>query len=147
MGGEPVATIGSGGFYLRLAIPERHAGSLREGTSIRLTAGGAESAGRLVKIYPQIENGRVIADVEVGGLETAFVDARLPVEVPVGEREALLVPVDAVSTRSGIDFVRVSHDGEPVERSVIVGERIDNEDGAFVEVLTGLSAGETVLTP
>lgn len=147
MAGEAVANIGSGGFFLRLAIPERHAGSLREGTTIRLTTGGEEAVGQLVKIYPQIENGRVIADVEIGGVETAFVDARLPVEVPVGEREALLVPVGAVTTRSGIDFVTVSHDGEPVERSVVLGERTDGENGVLVEVLTGLSAGETVLTP
>ena len=65
LAGEPIATIGGGGFFLRLAIPERHAETLQEGAPIRITADGAESAGRLAKIYPQIENGRVIADVEV----------------------------------------------------------------------------------
>ena len=65
LAGEPIAVIGGGGFFLRLAIPERHASALQEGATIRITAGGAESAGRLVKVYPQIENGRVVADVEV----------------------------------------------------------------------------------
>ena len=74
-----------------------------------------ESAGRLAKIYPQIENGRVIADVEVDGLGDCFVDARMLVEVPVGERDALLVPRAAVETRSGIDFVTL-REGEADDR-------------------------------
>src|SRR5690606_33628878 len=38
MAGEPAATIGGGGFFLRLAIPERHAGDLKEGAQIRIAA-------------------------------------------------------------------------------------------------------------
>ena len=34
MPGEPVATIGSGGFFLRLAVPERFAGDLQAGAEI-----------------------------------------------------------------------------------------------------------------
>lgn len=147
MAGEPVASIGSGGFYLRLAIPERHAGQLEENASIRITAGGEESAGRLAKIYPQIENGRVIADVEVEKLATAFVDARILVEVPVGERDALLVPAGAVTIRSGIDFVTVSVGGESVERAVVVGDRVEREGGTFIEVISGLAVGDVVIVP
>jgi len=147
MAGEPIASIGSGGFFLRLAIPERHAGQLEENASIRITADGKESAGRLAKIYPQIENGRVIADVEVGELATAFVDARVLVEVPVSRRDALLVPESAVALRSGIDFVKVSTDGESVERSVVTGEKVERDDGTFVEVISGLAAGDVVMVP
>jgi RND family efflux transporter MFP subunit len=89
MPGEPVATIGSGGFYLRLAVPERFAGQLQTGASIRIATCGAETEGRLAKIYPQIENGRVIADVEVDKLDTAFVNARILVDVPIGTRGRL----------------------------------------------------------
>jgi RND family efflux transporter MFP subunit len=145
MAGEPVATIGGGGFFLRLAIPERHAGTLRQDAEIRISAGGAESTGRLAKIYPQIENGRVIADVEVDKLDTAFVDSRILVEVPVGERSALLVPAAAVTTRSGIDFVRVDDQGIESERTVVLGEAIARAEGAFVEILTGLAIGEAVV--
>lgn len=147
MAGEPAATIGGGGFFLRLAIPERHAGDLKEGAQIRIAAAGAQTQGRLAKIYPQIENGRVVADVEVEALDNAFVDARVPVEVPVGSREALLVPQAAVSVRSGLDFVRVVADGGEVERAVVPGETVLRDGAAFVEILTGLSAGETVVVP
>ncbi|MCC2689453.1 MAG: efflux transporter periplasmic adaptor subunit [Rhizobiaceae bacterium] len=147
MAGETVANIGSGGFYLRLAIPERHAGQLEENSSIRVTAGGEESVGKLVKVYPQIENGRVIADVEVENLKTAFVDARILVEVPVGRRPALLVPGNAVTVRSGIDFVTVAVGGAEVERSVVIGEAMEGDGGTFIEVISGLSAGDVVVTP
>lgn len=147
MQGEAVATIGSGGFFLRLAIPERHAEKLVQGSAIRITSGGNESSGKLVKIYPQIENGRVIADVEVEDLDTAFVDARILVEVPVGERSVLLVPHEALAIRSGIDFVNVSTGGEEVARAVVLGETVDREGHEFVEVLSGLSSGDVVVTP
>jgi RND family efflux transporter MFP subunit len=147
MAGEPIANIGSGGFFLRLAIPERHAGQLEENAPIRFTAAGRETAGRLAKVYPQIENGRVIADVEVEQLATAFVNARILVEVPVGERSALLVPKRAVTVRSGIDFVTVVTAGAEVERAVVVGEGVGHGDDALVEVLTGLAAGDVVVVP
>lgn len=147
MAGEAVATVGGGGFFLRLAVPERHAGGLKEGASIRVTTVGGEMSGRLAKIYPQIENGRVIADVEVADLDTAFVDARVLVELPVGERKALLVPAAALTNRFGIDFVRVGTSAGEVERAVVIGERIDRDGTEMVEIMTGVSAGEQVVLP
>ncbi|WP_075217116.1 efflux RND transporter periplasmic adaptor subunit [Mongoliimonas terrestris] len=143
MPGEAIATIGGGGFFLRLAIPERHAGTLRQGAELEIETGTDVSTGRLAKIYPQIENGRVIADVEVDALPTAFVDARLLVRVPIGSREALLVPQAAVVTRSGLDFVRVQTSTGTAERTVVLGEA----RGGDVEVLTGLAGGDEVVLP
>lgn len=147
MAGEPVATIGGGGLFLRLAIPERHAGLLVEDAT--LSIGGAEGApalsGRLAKIYPEIDNGRVIADVEVALPNPAYVNARLLVRLPVGERQAILVPAAAIVTRHGLDFVRVQEGEATVERSVVT-ERRDAGTGR-VEILTGLSAGDTVVLP
>lgn len=147
LAGEPVATIGGGGFFLRLAIPERHALALRQGAAIRITAGGSESTGQIAKIYPQIQNGRVIADVEVEDLDTAFVNARVLVELPVGERRALLVPQGAVATRSGIDFITVISGEEPTDRAVVLGETMKRDGADLVEVLTGLAPGDVVVVP
>jgi RND family efflux transporter MFP subunit len=147
MAGEVVATIGGGGVFLRLAVPERYVATLKQGAAIRINASGKESTGRLAKIYPQIDNGRVIADVEVDDLDTDFVDARVLVQLPVAERSALLVPASAVATRSGIDFVRVAAAGTEVERAVVTGERTTRADGDFVEILTGLVTGDVVVTP
>lgn len=147
MAGEAVATIGGGGFYLRLAIPERHAASLEEGATIHITAGGARRQGRLVKVYPRIENGRVIADVEVEALDIAFVDARVLVEVPVGERPALLVPRSAVVTRSGIDFVTVRVGATDARRAVVTGGPVSQDGADLVEILSGLAPGDEVVLP
>lgn len=146
MGGEQVATIGGGGFFLRLAIPERHAAMLEQGAALRITAGGSAAEGRLAKIYPQISNGRVVADVEVEALDTAYVDARVLVEVPVGERQAILVPRAAVTTRSGVDFVSIASGDGAVERAVVIGGAVEREDGEHVEILSGLSAGDRLVT-
>jgi RND family efflux transporter MFP subunit len=143
MPGETVATIGGGGFFLRLAVPERHAALMAEGDPIRIMAPAGEVEGRLARLYPQIENGRVIADVSVPALDDAFVDARVPVRLPIGEREALLVPTDAVSRRFGLDFLTV----EGAERVVVLGGRHELDGMAMVEVLSGLAAGETVVRP
>ncbi len=146
MPGEQIASLGGGGFFLRLAIPERHSASLVQGASIRITGNGQELTGRMAKIYPQIDNGRVIADVEVEGLDSAFVDARILVEVPVGERQGIVVPRDAVTTRSGIDFVSVMRDGQSVARAVVLGDPLVGDAGRL-EVLTGLFVGDVVELP
>lgn len=147
LAGEPVATIGGGGFFLRLAIPERHAAFLEQGAAIRITADAVETAGRLAKIYPRIQNGRVIADVESDRIDGSLVDARVLVEVPVGSRTALLVPKEALSLRSGLDFVRVERDGIAQERVVVPGETVERDGRILVEILTGLAPGEIVLVP
>ena len=147
MPGEALASIGGGGFFLRLAIPERHATALQEGATLHITTGGAETEGRLAKIYPLIENGRVIADVEVAALDARFVDARVPVQVPVGHRPALIVPQAALSRQSGLDFVGVREGGRDVARAVVPGEVLLHGGAPFVEILTGLHAGDTIILP
>ena len=144
MPGEAVATIGGGGFFLRLAIPERHARALREGDEIRIDGADEGATGRLARLYPQIENGRVIADVAVEGLAEAFVDARVLVRLAVGQRQALLVPESAITTRAGLDFVTVegAHQGE---RAVMLGQRNERDGVVLREILSGLADGETVV--
>ncbi|CAI9401013.1 Multidrug resistance protein MdtA [Pleomorphomonas sp. T1.2MG-36] len=143
MAGETVATLGGGGFFLRLSIPERHADLLEMGASLAVETANGALEGRLAKIYPQIEGGRVTADVEVADLPTDFVDARLLVRVPVGKRQAILVPASAVASRSGIDTLRISSEGVESDRTVVLGER----HGDDVEILSGLSAGDAVVLP
>lgn len=147
MAGEPVATVGGGGFFLRLSIPERHAASLRQGAKLEIVREKGSVTGTLAKIYPLIANGRVTADVEVPDLPTTFVDRRILVRVPVGERQALVVPESAVAHRSGLDFVDVEADGQTVSRVVVPGEHIDVDGTPSVEILTGLLPGESVVVP
>lgn len=141
--GEPVAMLGGGGIFLRLAIPERHATDLTTGATIRIDGAGSPTEGTLVRIYPLIENGRVIADVEVQGLPDDFVDARILVRLPVGERQALAVPETALVTRAGLDFVAI--DGAGL-RAVVPGTHEVIDGQPMVEILSGLRAGDRILT-
>ena len=67
LNGDTVATIGEQPFMLRLRIPERHALSLKVGDTVRIDAGqlgvAHAASGTITLIYPQIEEGRVVADV------------------------------------------------------------------------------------
>ncbi len=146
MAGEPVATVGGGGFFLRLAVPERFANRLKQGATIDVEAAGGRVEGRLAKIYPLINAGRVIADVEVNDLPEAFVDARVLVRLPVGTRPALMVPATALQTRAGLDYVTVEVAGKPELRTVVPGEHQTIGGADMVEILSGLQAGDAVVT-
>ena len=146
MPGEVVATLGGGGIFLRLAVPERHAMALAEGDTIVIEGPQGEQTGTLERIYPLIENGRVVADVSVEGLPDTFVDARVLVRLPVDSRAALVVPEGAVITRSGLDYVGVADAKGIALRAVVLGERHVIDGAAMVEVLTGLQSGDQVET-
>ncbi|HLP68803.1 MAG TPA: efflux RND transporter periplasmic adaptor subunit [Rhizobium sp.] len=148
MAGETVATIGGGGFFLRLAVPERHADLLEEGATIEIDGSSDDHrTGRLAKIYPEIDNGRVIADVEVDALPTNFVNKRLLIRLPVGERQALLVPQAAVTSRYGVDYVTVKSGEATAERTVVTAKPITYEGVPMTEVLTGIRPGDEVVLP
>ena len=144
--GEAVALIGGGGTYLRLSIPERHAPSLHAGDKIEISDGGATQSGTLSRVYPLIQNGRVIADVDVAGLTDSFVDARVLVRLAVGQRDALMVPATALSSTGGLDFVGVQGASGPMQRSVVPGEHQTVGGVDMVEILSGLEAGDVVVS-
>jgi RND family efflux transporter MFP subunit len=142
MAGETVANLGGGGIFLRLAVPERHAAGLREGDKIQIESATGAQSGTLVRIYPLIENGRVVADVEVDGLSDAFVDARVLVRLPVGTHEALMVPVTALTTTAGLDYISANN----AMRVVVPGSREVIGGVEMVEILSGLQAGDVIET-
>lgn len=138
--GEAAAVIGGGGIFLRLAIPERHARALTEGDALAIEGPEGQVEGRLAKIYPLIENGRVIADVEVRDLSDRYVDARVLVRVPVGSRQALLVPQAAVIRQGGLDFVATTGG----LRTVVPGGTHLIDAVPMIEILSGMLAGDVL---
>jgi HlyD family secretion protein len=150
--GEPIARIASNGYFIRLSLPERHAAHLSEGDDVRVGERGLEPApaskatasGKLVKVYPEIDNGRVLADVEVKGLGDYFVGERTLVWVPLAKHRVLSVPAAAVSTRSGIDYVNLAGG---VSVAVIVGETFEAGGTPQVEIMSGLESGDMVVVP
>ncbi len=154
MAGDTIARVASGRYYLRLSLPERHAATIHDGDSVMIGGRGLGAAvagataplreGRIAKIYPEISDGRVTADVDVADLGDYFIGERILVSIPVGSREALAIPADAVTSGHGIDTVRLASGGTT---SVILGEVFAIGSAQQVEVLTGLQAGDTIITP
>ncbi len=157
LAGDSLASIASGAYYLRLSLPERHATDIKEGGTVLIgerglspaTGDGIASArsGRVVKVYPEISDGRVIADVDVSGIGNYFVNERTAVWIPVGTRQAIYVPPDAVVTRHGVDYVRLMTPQGTLDVAVIVGKPFQSPDGPRVEVLTGLKDGDRIGVP
>jgi RND family efflux transporter MFP subunit len=145
MPGEVIAVIGGGGTFLRLAVPERHAGALEEGATIRLSDDGGDRTGTLARVYPLIEGGRVTADVEIADLHDTFVGARMLVRLPVGERMALLVPKAAIVTGAGLDFVGLETPEGIALRSIVPGQTHLVDGVELVEVISGLAEGDVVV--
>lgn len=153
MSGESVATIASDSFILRLRLPERHARFLKVGDEIRLAGSdlgeAVGSVGVIRQVYPQIENGRVVADAEVPNLSSYFVGQRVRVWVSTDARDGFVIPASAVSESFGVDTVQLRKpDGVVIRVPVQRGQAraVDGMDNG-IEILSGLQAGDVVLVP
>lgn len=155
MPGETVARIAGGGYFLRLSLPERHAAHIKVGDDVLVGSRGVTTLaepeqmrhGRVVKVYPEIEGGRVLADAEVEGLGDFFVGERTRVWIPVATRTVIAVPQAAVSTRYGVDYVKVQEPSGAADVPVVIGASYEENGSTLVEILSGLAAGDKVVTP
>lgn len=150
--GDPVAMIAQQDFKLRLRVPERHARFLKAGDKIRVD--GAEfgdqtpKSGVIDLVYPQIEDGRVIADATVENLGEYFVGDRLRVWISGGERMAFVIPSSYVTTRFGIDYVQIRQADRTTSAPVQRGRNLaspDLPDG--LEILSGIRPGDQLVQP
>ena len=147
MAGETIATIAAESYVLRLQLPERHARSMKAGDAILIGARGLAAEpqeslrrGAVKLVYPQIDQGRVIADVEVPELGDYFVGERTRVYVATGTRRAIVVPPDFVYRRFGVSYVRLKDSTE-----VVVQPGMPSEAG--LEILSGLRDGDELVKP
>ena len=150
--GDPVVTVAQQNFKLRLRVPERHARLLKAGDRIRVDGAelGEESSrwGVIDLVYPQIEEGRVIADASVDGLGEYFVGDRLRVWISGGSRPAFVIPAGYVRTRFGIDYVQLAQCGGTIDVPVQRGRASPTPalpDG--LEILSGIRAGDQLVRP
>lgn len=155
LAGESIATIAANEFLLRLELPERHARFIKTGDEVRVGARGLGpddtplATGRITQVYPELQNGRVIADAEVPDLGSYFVGERVLVWISAGARRTFLVPRDYVFQRFGIDYVRlVRADGTHADVVVQTG-RTGKADGDTpeIEILAGVTAGDRLVKP
>ena len=147
--GETIATLAEDQFILRLQLPERHARFLRAGDTVRIGSRGLQDEGeansregRVRIVYPEIQGGRVIADVDVSGLGDYFVGERTRAYIDAGKRRAIIVPASYVYRRAGVNYARLAGGDE-----VVVQPGESREEGGGVEILAGLKDGDTLVKP
>jgi len=145
--GDPVATVATEDYILRLQLPERHARFMKAGDTILVGARGLDPGareilrpGKVQLVYPEIDQGRVIADVEIAGLGDYFVGERTRVHVPTGKRDSMVVPNGYVYRRYGVSYVKLEDGAEVV---VQVGVPA----AAGMEILSGLRFGDRIVKP
>lgn len=152
MPGDTVATVAEGDFVLRLEVPERHARSIKLGDPVRVD--GADLGldgprfGTIKLVYPQIDNGHVVADATVEGFSDYFVGERVRVWISAGRRNAIVIPMKLIVTRSGIDYVKLRlKSGEAIDVPVQRGQEIRRPTYQGIEILSGLAPGDRLLAP
>jgi RND family efflux transporter MFP subunit len=147
MPGETIATLAEDRYVLRLQLPERHAQFMRAGDKVLIGSRGLgdrpdenRREGRVRIVYPEIQGGRVIADVDVEGLGDYFVGERTRVWVNTGARRAIVVPRAYVFRRAGVNYVKTADGAE-----VVVQPGAERDGG--VEILAGLNDGDALVAP
>lgn len=147
--GDVLASFATVNGIVRLALPERHAATISEGETISLRLPSRSDEIRtatIMRVYPELRQGSVIADATVQGGLTALFGERVDVLAPVGERRAIRIPKEYVSTRFGVDFVRVAVGERFVDAPVALAAPLVDDTGQY-EILSGLKPGDKIQKP
>lgn len=144
MPGEIVATIAVGAPVLRLQVPEADAKFLNLGQKLETQSmiGSPASFATINKIYPMVENGQIKIDL-APDTSMRFIGERVEVKIPIGSRDAILVPKNYIFSRQGVDFVRLLSGSQSLEIPIQRGA----SQGEAVEVLSGLKIGDKIILP
>jgi HlyD family secretion protein len=115
-----------------------------QSASINLASGAAAVTGKVRLVEPTINVTSRLGSARIAIDDTTSVRAGMYVEavILVVARDGLAVPVTAVSSAVDGDAVMVIKDGQAARVLVKTGIR----DGGWIEVLSGLAAGDTVVT-
>lgn len=141
--GQSIATLTSGPLVIRIEAPEADARGLQRGQAIAVDGIGGKA--EVAQVYPSIEGGRARADLEAPGLKPDFVGQRLTVRLPVGQRQALVIPDRFVTSRFGVDYVRA--EGPSGRFGDAPVQLAPGPGPGQVEVLSGLSPGDILSAP
>lgn len=147
MPGQSIATVTSGPLVVRVQLPEGQARALQVGTRVEMTPngpGGDVVMAAVAQVYPAVDAGQVVADIDASGLDASLIGRRIGVRLPVGERQAIVIPATYVVSRFGVDYVRLVRAGTVADTPVQIAP---GPSAAEVEVLSGLVSGDRIAAP
>lgn len=145
--GTPLMTVEEEGSYrLEANAPESLLGKVRPGQEVAVVFDGVsgETKGRVADVVPTVDPASrtfvVKVDVAAKGLRSGLYGKAF---FPVGSRQGVVVPKGAIVDRGALTSVWVV-DGEKRARLRLI--KTGPAVGDRVEVLSGLSAGERIVT-
>jgi RND family efflux transporter MFP subunit len=146
--GAPLLTIEQDGVYrLEASVDESRLPSARAGATVEVALEGLDRKlnARVSEVVPAVDSASRSSIVKIdlpripqlrsGMFGRAF--------FPLGSRKVVVVPASAIVERGQLQSVFVAEDGTARTRLVTTGQRAKD----LVEVLSGLNAGEKIVTP
>jgi RND family efflux transporter MFP subunit len=146
--GDPIVSlVRTDPLRFRAGVPERQAARLQAGqaATVRVEGLATPLAGAVSRVSPALDASNRSLSVEIDvpnpgsrlrvGL---FAEAELVVEP---NARSVSIPAGTVRDFAGVEKIWVVDQGQATERVIISGRR----NGDWVEVLTGLAAGESVV--
>jgi HlyD family secretion protein len=135
------------GFKVSAKVDEFYLGRVRQGQVAQVTINGRDENIIVTRVYPEVQDGLFSVDLDFHGQQPPEL---LPGEAVSGrlylgaDQPALTLPAGAFMERSGGDWVMVvSPNGKTAERRRV---KIGRRNADQVEVLSGLAAGERIIT-
>ena len=143
--GQPLLTIERDGSYrLEASVEESKLGTVHAGQSVQVALEGCRGPQRVAEIVPAVDaaSRSYIVKVELNcpNVRSGMFGRA---EFPSGSRKVIAIPAAAVVERGQLRSVFVADNGVAHLRLITVGRNAGGE----AEVLSGLSAGEHVVSP
>jgi HlyD family secretion protein len=133
-------------YKLRVEIDEHYIARVNRGLTGECDFASVSYPGKIIKIYPEVQNGRFYADMEF--------TADIPPQIKIGQtsriklelgesKEAILIPRGGFYQSTGGQWVYVidEDEGYAYKRDISIGR----QNPRFYEVLGGLEVGEKVI--
>ncbi|GAB4388692.1 MAG: efflux RND transporter periplasmic adaptor subunit [Thermodesulfovibrionales bacterium] len=144
--GQPLFVIDEAAYRMEAAVDEGMVGAVKEGMEVEVSipALARTMAGRVARVAPAVEPASrtflVKIDLKDGSLRSGlYGKARFP----VGVREALVVPAQAVVEKGQLTGVYLVGEGGVISYRLI---RTGKSHPQGLEVLSGLAAGDRIIT-
>ncbi|MDQ2945852.1 MAG: efflux RND transporter periplasmic adaptor subunit, partial [Acidobacteriota bacterium] len=146
--GAPLLTLERDGAYrLEAAVEESRLAAIRVGQSVSVTLDGADRVmeARVSEIVPAVDAASRSYTVKIDLPATAQLRSGLfgRASFAMGNRSSLAIPAAAVRENGQLQSVLIADNGVARTRLITVGEKSKDQ----VEVLSGLAAGEKVISP
>lgn len=135
------------GFKMRSEIDEHYISRIFAGLKGTFEFNGKSHEIEIIKVYPEVKNGRFAVDLTFTGNSPEGIrrGQSSPVRIELGKSEkAILLPVGGFFSDTGGNWVYVVDKSgkKAVKRTITLGRK----NPEYYEVLSGLQAGERVIT-